>query len=185
MYREGEYINTGEGSDSDFECGSEQVIGPAWEAEDDEKKETSKPGFLPVLTAGSFARYEQRRWQARLGVSDMTSSWRPLFFYLCTDTIQFAPLKSRGVHVRARYVQENAMADKPPPCSPKVIYSLATTVSIHVCVPCIFEVIRRFTSSSGSKRFVIWPPQTYCRISLTRIWPPSFFPVSLLSTSHC
>jgi len=65
-------------------------------------------------------------------VVDFAGSWRSLFFYLCTGVIQFAPLKSRGADVRAQYIQEEATPDKPPPCSPKVIYSLASTVGSHI-----------------------------------------------------
>jgi hypothetical protein len=62
-------------------------------------------------------------------------SWRSLFFYMCTDIIRFAPLKSQGIDVRARHIQEQTMQDKPPPCSPKAIYSLATAVSFGaICI---------------------------------------------------
>ena len=58
-------------------------------------------------------------------------SWRSLFFYLCARLIEFAPLKSQGLEMRARYIQEKADKDPhaPPPCSPKTIHSLAVAVS--------------------------------------------------------
>lgn len=55
-------------------------------------------------------------------------SWRSLFFYLCTDNISFAPLKSQGADLRLDYIK-NA-SGTPPPCSPKSIYALARFVSL-------------------------------------------------------
>ena len=60
MHREGEYPDVGEGfEDSDYESSSEEASKPTLEAKGYEKKET-KPESLPVLTTGSFARYEHR-----------------------------------------------------------------------------------------------------------------------------
>jgi len=61
--------------------------------------------------------------------NDELSSWRSLFFYLCTDTISFAPLKSQGVDSRLNGTQEKTIAATPPPCSPKSAYILASLVS--------------------------------------------------------
>ena len=57
-------------------------------------------------------------------------SWRALIFYLYAESIQFAPLRSQGARVRARYIQEMGEENPhmPPPCSPKTIYSLAGAV---------------------------------------------------------
>jgi len=54
-------------------------------------------------------------------------SWRSLFFYLCTDEISFAPLKSQGADFRLAYIL-GAPPDMAPPCSPKSIYILAGLV---------------------------------------------------------
>jgi len=59
-----------------------------------------------------------------------------MFFYLCTGSIKFAPLKPQGPDVRARDIREEIELEPhiPPPCSPKVIYSLAVAVgfcSLH------------------------------------------------------
>ena len=71
------------------------------------------------------------------GVLNSVDSWRSLFFYLYTGVIQFAPLRSQGVNMRTQYIQERTTPDKPPPCSPKVIYSLAVAVG-HSLVFLIF-----------------------------------------------
>jgi hypothetical protein len=75
---------------------------------------------------------------------DITDSWKSLFFYLCTDVIQFAPLKSQGADARARYIQEQTSPDKPPPCSPKETYSLAVAVSPLVRMPCVPHIADMF-----------------------------------------
>lgn len=54
-------------------------------------------------------------------------SWRSLFFYLCTDEISFAPLKSQGGDFRLACIL-GAPPDTAPPCSPKSIYILAGLV---------------------------------------------------------
>jgi len=55
-------------------------------------------------------------------------SWKSLFFYRCTGTVLFAPLKSQGADSRLRYIRENTITATPPPCSPKSIYALASLV---------------------------------------------------------
>ena len=59
-------------------------------------------------------------------------SWMSLFFYLCAESIKFAPLKSQGLDTRTRYIQEETDRHPhvPPPCSPKAIHSLAVAVSV-------------------------------------------------------
>ena len=74
-------------------------------------------------------------------VVNFFDSWRSLFFYMCTGIIQFAQLKSQGADVRARHVQEQTMPNKPPPCSPKVIYSLAEAVSYCVRMYCVLRLL--------------------------------------------
>jgi len=54
-------------------------------------------------------------------------SWRSLFFYLCTDDISFAPLKSQGEEYRLAYIFGAPLCSTPP-CSPKSIYVLAGLV---------------------------------------------------------
>jgi len=56
------------------------------------------------------------------------SSWKSLFFYRCTDTILFAPLKSQGIDSRLKHIREKTVEAAPPPCSPKSIYILASLV---------------------------------------------------------
>jgi len=60
-----------------------------------------------------------------------------MFFYLYVGSIRFAPLKSQGLDVRVQYIQKNAELDPhaPPPCSPKVIHSLAVAVSFCPASP--------------------------------------------------
>ena len=97
---------------------------------------------------------------------DSVGSWRSLFFYLYTGTIQFAPLKSQGTDVRARYVQERTIADKSPPCSPKAIYSLASMASSHSHVDCITNhFAHNSTHSLISNPSAILPWKTYGRKS--------------------
>ena len=64
----------------------------------------------------------------RVERNDVFASWKSLFFYHCTDTISFAPLKSQGVDSRLNHIREKTVADAPPPCSPKSIYVLAKLV---------------------------------------------------------
>ena len=54
-----------------------------------------------------------------------------MFFYRCTGTISFAPLKSQGVGPRPPYYHHRiTTATVPPPCSPKSIYVLANSVRL-------------------------------------------------------
>ncbi|KAF9785398.1 hypothetical protein BJ322DRAFT_1006548 [Thelephora terrestris] len=69
-------------------------------------------------------------------------TWRSLFFYLYTDSIQFAPLKSQGANARAQYLREQTTPDRPPPCSPKTIYSIATKLEIKALRDIAFDDIR-------------------------------------------
>ena len=41
----------------------------------------------------------------------------------------FAPLRSQDPDSRSGYIRENTVATTPPPCSPKIIYVLASLVS--------------------------------------------------------
>lgn len=67
------------------------------------------------------------------GVGDFVVSWKSLFFYLCTNHIWFAPLRSQGADARAEHIQRQmeTMREKITPCSPKAIYSLAAAVRPH------------------------------------------------------
>lgn len=60
--------------------------------------------------------------------NDELISWKSLFFYRCTDTILFAPLKSQGVNSRSHYILWGTATVTPPPCSPKSVYVLAGLV---------------------------------------------------------
>ncbi|KAF9779144.1 hypothetical protein BJ322DRAFT_1088746 [Thelephora terrestris] len=83
------------------------------EVEGEVPKEEYEERARAVLTKGSF------------------SAWRSLFFYLCTDEISFAPLKSQGIDFRSKYICDKTVADAPPPCSPKSIYVLASLLDIQ------------------------------------------------------
>ncbi|KAF9778362.1 hypothetical protein BJ322DRAFT_1147820 [Thelephora terrestris] len=76
-------------------------------------------------------------------------TWRSLFFYLYTDSIQFAPLKSQGANARAQYLREPTTPDKPPPCSPKTIYSIATRLEIKALRDIAFDDIRSKVTSEN------------------------------------
>ena len=60
-----------------------------------------------------------------------------MFFYLCMESIKFAPLKSQGSDVRAQNIREEAEREPhaPPPCSPKAIHSLAVAVGFYPLHP--------------------------------------------------
>ena len=117
-----EPIGMGEESeDSDWENETGQA----------DNEEEPKQEFLLVLMIGSFTRYAQHATVA-VGQTSLIfpRSWKCLFFYLCTDVIQFAPLKSQGANARTRHSQGQATLGKGSlTCSPKAIYSLATAVS--------------------------------------------------------
>jgi len=68
-----------------------------------------------------------------------------MFFYLCTGLIKFAPLKSQGSEGRAQYIREEAEREPhaPPPCSPKVVHSLAAAVGFHPLLLSPFDFPRR------------------------------------------
>ena len=64
-----------------------------------------------------------------------------MFFYFCTGSIKLAPLNSQGSAARAQYIQAEAELDPhtPPPCSPKVIHSLAVAVCFYPLRPNPFD----------------------------------------------
>jgi len=128
MCRDTQYPDASDGSqDSDCEGEPEHVDELALEGQVGIPEDT-KRGSLPFLTLGSFARYGRgnvgRDWSTHF-----RDSWRSLFFYICTGVVQFAPLLSQGASIRAQYAREQKTSGKPPPCSPKAIYSIAATVS--------------------------------------------------------
>ena len=90
---------------------------------EDEREETRL-----VLILGSFSAYVHLPAYPHVNETGQFYSWRSLFFYYCTDTILFAPLKSQGADFRLKYIRENTTAVAPPPCSPKSIYVLAKVV---------------------------------------------------------
>jgi len=131
QHLEGECLDIGSGSeDSDCESDSGQVGEHTPEERVNGKKELERES-LPVLTIGSFV------------------SWRSLFFYLCTGTIQFAPLKSQSSDARARYVREQTTPERPPPCSPKAIYSLAAALDVKPLRDLAFDDIRSKVTSAN------------------------------------
>jgi len=88
------------------------------------KKEQDAEESRAVLIAGSF------------------SAWKSLFFYRCTNTILFAPLKSQGVDSRLKHIREKTVAVAPPPCSPKSIYALASLLGIQPLCDSAFADIK-------------------------------------------
>ena len=85
-----------------------------------------------VLTMGSFSAYVDfysTMPMVSREVCNGLPSWMSLFFYHCTDTILFAPLKSQGTDSRLDYIRQKTIAAAPPPCSSKSIYILANLVS--------------------------------------------------------
>ena len=108
--------------ESDCEC---HPIGAVPETQ---TKEEKKEEIRAVLVTGSFSAYVRFLPSPSVGKNDESFSWKSLFFYRCTDTISFAPLKSQGIDSRLEYIRENTVADAPPPCSPKSIYVLAELV---------------------------------------------------------
>jgi len=81
-----------------------------------------------VLTTGSFSAYVHLLSCLHLERNDEFPSWKSLFFYRCTDTISFAPLRSQGVESRLNYIRGRNATTEPSPCSPKTIYVLASLV---------------------------------------------------------
>lgn len=88
-----------------------------------------KDKLVQSLPQGRSRRTSSTLSPSRLDKSDGFLSWKSLFFYCCTDSISFAPLRSQGVDTRSSYIREMASAMAPPPCSPKSIYVLANLVS--------------------------------------------------------
>ena len=164
IYLEGECPEGSEDSDCEGVPEPSRVSSP--DAQVDEK-EGKEPESLPVLAVGSFARYAQTLPHGSSCVN-FFDSWRSLFFYICTDVIQFARLRSQGIDVRARYVQKQTTPGKPPPCSPKVIYSLATAVSSDIHAYCGPKVTQRFPFSLRLRHFVILRSMTYVQRSPPR-----------------
>ena len=91
-------------------------------------KDEENGGTRALLSAGSFSAYVHLLVPALKLAETTIPSWKSLFFYHCTDTISFAPLKSQGVDSRLSHIRENTKAAAPPPCSPKSIYALASLV---------------------------------------------------------
>ena len=111
--------------ESDCECDS---MGVELEAQTTEEKKEEPQEIRAVLLTGSFSACARFLPSPSVEKNDESCSWKSLFFYCCTDTILFAPLKSQGVDSRLEYIRENTVADAPPPCSPKSIYVLAELV---------------------------------------------------------
>ena len=111
--------------ESDCECDS---MGVELEAQTTEEKKEEPQEIRAVLLTGSFSACARFLPSPSIEKNDESCSWKSLFFYRCTDTILFAPLKSQGVDSRLEYIRENTVADAPPPCSPKSIYVLAKSV---------------------------------------------------------
>ena len=66
------------------------------------KEEEKEP--RAVLITGSLSA-DVRFFTSYWCLNDEACSWKPLFFYRCTDFILFAPLKSQGVDSRLEYIR--------------------------------------------------------------------------------
>ena len=110
-------------SDSDCEDDPMEAVDGALGMEEGGKEQTRA-----VLTTGSFSAYVHFLSRPRLEGNDGFPSWKSLFFYRCTDTILFAPLKSQGVDYRLNHIRGTRTTAAPPPSSPKGIYVLASLV---------------------------------------------------------
>ncbi|KAF9642138.1 hypothetical protein BDM02DRAFT_3264568 [Thelephora ganbajun] len=77
------------------------------------------------------------------------SAWKSLFFYRCTDTIMYAPLKSQGVDSRLNHILANTVVAAPPPCSPKSVYVLASFLGIQPLCDSAFADIKSKVSSNN------------------------------------
>ena len=113
--------------ESDCECDS---MGAELEAQTTEEKKEEPRETRAILVTGSFSACVRSLPSHSAEESDESCSWKSLFFYRCTDTISFAPLKSQGIDSRLEYIRENTVTDAPPPCSPKSIYILAELVRL-------------------------------------------------------
>ena len=102
---------------------------PGLKGESPKVKEEKAEQIRAVLTTGSYSAYVHISGPYLfVGRHNGFPSWKSLFFYRCTDTISFAPLRSQGADSRSNYIRGNPAAAVPPPCSPKSIYILATLV---------------------------------------------------------
>ena len=116
------YLEGDANADSECEGDSRGVGNGASTTEEGEEQARA------VLTTGSFSAYVHFPSFLHLEGNDEFSSWKSLFFYRCTETISFAPLKSQGVDSRSVYIRGIKATSTPPPCSPKSIYVLANLV---------------------------------------------------------
>ncbi|KAF9645692.1 hypothetical protein BDM02DRAFT_471820 [Thelephora ganbajun] len=98
--------------------------GDSPEVKNDLKTEEKEDQTRAVLVTGSF------------------SAWKSLFFYRCTDTILYAPLKSQGIDSRLNHIHGNTVAAAPPPCSPKSIYVLASLLETQPLCDSAFKDIK-------------------------------------------
>ena len=71
---------------------------------------------------------------------DHLSSWKFVFFYRCTDKVSFAPLQSQGVKYRKELIRKTTVTTAPPPCSPKTIYVLASSVRQPSAGPLVHDI---------------------------------------------
>ena len=111
-------------SDCEGESVGAELEVPTVKEEKEEKEEETRA----VLITGSFSAYVGFIPSSSVKRNDESCSWKSLFFYRCTDTILFAPLKSQGDDSRLNYIREKTVEEAPPPCSPKSIYVLASLV---------------------------------------------------------
>jgi len=116
----------------------------------------------------------------------LAGSWKSLFFYLCMNAIQFAPLKSQGAKTQTqRSRDQTAPQEGHSVCSPKTIYALATAVSISSHEYRALPPFPHRSSSSGSKLYRTLRSMTFDQRLPRRMWSQNFSRISPPGMSHC
>ncbi|KAF7789946.1 hypothetical protein EIP86_000894 [Pleurotus ostreatoroseus] len=85
-----------------------------------------------------------------VAISDIAfTTWQALMHYIYTGTINFAPLRSRGISERNQAIKDHheANPDQPTLCSPKSIYRVADIVGLEKLKNLAKEDIRQKLSS--------------------------------------
>ncbi|KAF9650018.1 hypothetical protein BDM02DRAFT_3128015 [Thelephora ganbajun] len=114
--------------------------------EKDVNVESDCEGDSPTVKNETPTTKEKEEPTRAVLITGSFSAWKSLFFYRCTDTILYAPLKSQGVDSRLNHIHQNTVAASPPPCSPKSIYVLANLLGIQPLCDSAFEDIKNKVS---------------------------------------
>ncbi|KAF9790973.1 hypothetical protein BJ322DRAFT_1039080 [Thelephora terrestris] len=122
--------------------------------EGDANVESDCEGDSPGAREGSPTEKEEETCVVL--ITGSFAAWKSLFFYLCTDTISFALLKSQGVESRLNYIREKTVATAPAPCSPKSIYLLATLLENQPLCDSALADIKCKMKESNVSEFLLW-----------------------------